>query len=110
MAVTCMWEYELGRGKQKLKTPKETIVYDVSFYGGGNCLFVACYKDTKNLYTFATDVKHAKAFLTKEQLGLSDIVIFIEKNKKVNQQCKALAKLFVELSIPFNLIEKQLGD
>lgn len=107
MSVTCKWEYKLGSATKVIITPDADYKYEISFYGGGNCLFVACYEENKNLYTFASDRKHAKSFLTDMSLDLKDVKIYVHPDKSVNKQCKDLAKLFVDLGITFSLVYKE---
>ena len=105
MSVTCEWKYKLGTAKKAYWVDDSYTEEDITFYGGGNCLFVAVYEKTKNLYTFAIDKKHAKSFITNKSLDLWNVRVFIHDDKYVNKQCKDLAKLFVDLGVCFSLVQ-----
>lgn len=102
MDINCKWSAIQGKAKKIVNCGGELVIRDITFYGGGNVLSCICYEDSKNLYSFFIDSKHAKSFINNENdLGLNDIIIYIHEDKKLNKDCKILAKLLIELKIPF---------
>lgn len=101
MAINCKWSSVLGKGIKKYPNGKENVI---TFYGGGNVVTCMCYEN-KNLYSFIIDKEHAKAWLTKQELDLENIEIYIHKDKHIDKESRNLAKIFIEQKIPFTYKE-----
>lgn len=108
MAITCEWKHKLGKATKYLSLPSQDIASEISIYGGGNVMFVACYEHNKELYCFAIDKKHAKNFIDAKTLDLKDIEIYIHDDKHINKEAKEVAKLFIDLGIEFTY--KYIGE
>lgn len=58
MAVTCKWNYLIGRCTTKWGDTKVPLY----IYGNGNCPYVICTED-KQLFSFAVDWEHCQRIL-----------------------------------------------